>query len=160
MLCVLQEHFSNIALSVQDRRGTQTMDETDILKEELEHYQTERDRIRQIIGQIGGGTSLKRDRYINIVFLILVVLLFLADIFHVVDRLSVSWLPDNISIELALLLISLKILWMIHNNTKVYHFQFWVLNSIEFQINALKKQFQSFERREESKERDSIPPGD
>ena len=40
-------------------------------------------------------------------------------------------------LEVAVLLVSLKIIWMIHKQSKVDHFQFWILNSIEFQMNML-----------------------
>jgi hypothetical protein len=49
--------------------------------------------------------------------------------------------------ELVLLLVSLKIIWMIHRQTKVDHFQFWVLNSIEFQINMMSKRLRELEER-------------
>ncbi|MFC1504857.1 hypothetical protein ACFL6D_05520 [Spirochaetota bacterium] len=37
---------------------------------------------------------------------------------------------------------SIKIIWMLHKQTKVEHFQFWILNSIEFRINDISKQIQ------------------
>ncbi len=39
------------------------------------------------------------------------------------------------SVEIAVLLVSMKIIWMIHKQQKVEHFQFWILNTIEFQMN-------------------------
>jgi hypothetical protein len=35
--------------------------------------------------------------------------------------------------------VSLKIIWMIHAQTKVDHFQFWILNSIEFRMNMVSR---------------------
>ena len=55
------------------------MNETDILKGELEHYRNEKEKIRKIIGQIGGTTSIKHDRRVNIIFLAIVISLFLFD---------------------------------------------------------------------------------
>ena len=48
-------------------------------------------------------------------------------------------LPSMLLLEVAVLLVSLKIIWMIHKQSKVDHFQFWILNSIEFQMNMLSR---------------------
>ena len=112
------------------------MNETEILREELENYKNEKERIRKIIGQIGGTTARRQDRALNIVFLLLVVFLFTFDFIREIFNLSMIKIPALISIEIAVLLVSLKIVWMINKQTKVEHFQFWILNSIEFQINA------------------------
>jgi hypothetical protein len=69
----------------------------------------------------------------------------------------VGWLPPFLSMELALLLVSVKIIWMIHRQTKVDHFQFWVLNSIEFQINLMSKHLKELESRLEGNAGGSRP---
>ena len=120
-------------------------EETEILRQELEHYRNERERIRGIIGQIGGKTGRRRDQIINIVFIIFVVLLFSFDILREKFHLTIINIPTIVSIELAVFLVSLKIIWMIHRQTKVEHFQFWILNSIEFQINLLSKRLKEIE---------------
>ena len=122
------------------------MDETEILRQELENYKQEKDRIRKILGQIGGNTSKRKDQLINIGFLLIVLVLFSFEVFRNVVSIHLPELPPVISLELALLLVSLKIVWMIHQKTKVDHFQFWVLNSIEFQVNAISKRLGKLER--------------
>ena len=47
----------------------------------------------------------------------------------------------------ALLLVSLKIIWMIHRQSRIDHFQFWILNSIDFQINSIAKRLGALESR-------------
>jgi len=121
------------------------MDETEILRQELEHYRTEKERVRKIIGQIGGASSKRRDRLLNIVFLVLVIVLFAFDLAREILHISVLGIPSMLAIEIALLLLSLKIIFMIHNQTKVDHFQFWVLNSIEYQINLMSKRIREIE---------------
>jgi hypothetical protein len=123
------------------------MNEAEILRQELEHYRNEKDRIRRVIGQIGGATSKRQDRLINIIFLVVVVGLFVFDILRELTGFAVPTLPRFLSMELALLLVSLKIIWMIHRQSKVDHFQFWVLNSIEFQINMMNKRLKELEER-------------
>jgi hypothetical protein len=123
------------------------MDEAEILRQELEHYRTEKDRIRKVIGQIGGVTSKRQDRTINVVFLVVVVGLFIFDIIRELTGFALPTVPRFLSFELALLLVSLKIIWMIHRQSKVDHFQFWVLNSIEFQINVMSKRIKELEEK-------------
>jgi len=115
------------------------MDEMDVLREELEHYKAEKERIRDIVGQIGGRTGRRRRLVINAVFLLLVVTAFAVDVLRSVAGWSIPHLPPLLLLEIAVLLVSLKIIWMIHTQSKVDHFQFWILNSIEFQINMLSR---------------------
>lgn len=130
------------------------MSEIDILREELEFYRDEKEKVRRIIGQVGGATSRHRDLTVNIVFLVLVLSSFLFEVIRHVLGLQIDIFPTVVSIELAILLVSLKIIWMIHKQAKVDHFQFWILNSIEFQINQIAKRLIAVEKtlreREES----------
>ncbi len=120
------------------------MNEAELLRQELDHYRSEKERIRGIIGQIGGTNAKTRDTFINILFLIIVCGLFVLDLISEF-AIPIHWLPPNLSMELALLLVSLKIIWMIHKQTKVDHFQFWMLNSIEYQVNAVSKRIQELD---------------
>ncbi len=120
------------------------MDEIGALKAELEHYRQEKEKIRDVIGQVGGASSKKRDLTINAIFLVAVLGLFLLDISHYFWE--PQWaLPPFLGLEIALLLVSVKIVWMIHKQTKVDHFQFWILNSIEFQMNMITRRLTSLE---------------
>ena len=116
------------------------------LREELEQFKKEKEQIRAIIGQIGGVGSVRRDRIINYLFIIVIAILFIIDIFRHLMHFPVP-LPPLFSLEIGLLLISIKIIWMIHKNTKVDHFQFWILSSIEFRINELSKKVNRIEER-------------
>lgn len=46
-------------------------------------------------------------------------------------------LPPLIALETGVLLVSLKIIWMIHRNMKITHFQFWILHSIDTRLNEI-----------------------
>jgi len=110
------------------------------LEAQLKAYQDERERIKQLMGQIGGSSDVKRDKVVNWVFIVLIVLLLSFDI----ARHFLHWdnipLPPLFSIEIGVLLVSIKIIWMINRQSKVDHFQFWILNSIEFRVNNLSRQ--------------------
>jgi len=115
------------------------MDEMEALQEELDHYRAEKQKIRDIVGQVGGRNIRWWHRLINVVFLVLVVAAFTFDVLRYALDWKVTVLPPLLLLEVAVLLVSLKIIWMIHTQTKVDHFQFWILNSIEFQINILSR---------------------
>ncbi|MFO8015143.1 MAG: hypothetical protein R6X20_17800 [Phycisphaerae bacterium] len=123
------------------------MEETKALRTELEHYKAERERIRDIVGQIGGKSTRRRDFIINMVFLALVVGAFAFDLTRSLAGWKIPFLPQHILLEIAVLLVSLKIIWMIHMQAKVSHFQFWILSSIEFQINMLTRRMTDLEKR-------------
>jgi hypothetical protein len=115
------------------------MDETESLRAELEHYRTEREKIRNIVGQIGGKTGRRVNMVINAVFLFLVLCAFGFDLLRHAMGWEIPYLPSTLLLEVAVLLVSLKIVWMIHAQTKVDHFQFWILNSIEFRMNMVSR---------------------
>jgi len=123
------------------------MEETEALRTELEHYKAERERIRDIVGQIGGKSTRRRDFTINMCFLVLVIGAFVFDLVRSLMGWRIPFLPQHILLEIAVLLVSLKIIWMIHMQAKVGHFQFWILSSIEFQINMLMRRMADLERR-------------
>ena len=118
----------------------------DALIEELEQFRKEKERIRYLVGQIGGKESQQRDHIINIIFIIALVILFIFDLLRHIFHIPVP-LPQMFSLELAVLLVSAKIIWMIHKGTKVEHFQFWVLNSIEFRLNDVAKRIREIEKK-------------
>lgn len=114
--------------------------EVESLREEIRTFREEQEKIRSIIGQIGGRQSKIHDRIANIAFILFLVSLFSIEILrHVIPGANFDWLPQMLSLEISLLLVSLKIIWMIHKQTKVEHFQFWILNSIEFRLNEVAK---------------------
>jgi hypothetical protein len=118
--------------------------DTEALREELEQFRQEKEKIRALVGQIGGVGSNRRDRIINIVFLVAIAMLFLADVFRHLLMMELP-LPPLFSLELGVLLVSVKIIWMIHKQAKVEHFQFWILNSIEFRLNEITKSVRRLE---------------
>ncbi|MCD6204864.1 MAG: hypothetical protein J7L22_04295 [Candidatus Marinimicrobia bacterium] len=125
------------------------IDDNVSLENELEHFRQEKEKIRNLIGQIGGKGSAKQDLIINLLFLALVITLFIFDIMRHVYHVSLP-LPPLFSIEFGILVVSIKIVWMIYKQTKVEHFQFWILNSIEFRLNNLSKQMNDIEQKIEN----------
>ena len=115
------------------------------LQEELEQYRKEKEKIKNIIGTIGGKSMNKYNKVYNTVFIILLAVFFVLDILRHFFNVETS-LPPLFSLEIGLLLVSIKIIWMIHKQTKVEHFQFWILNSIEFRVNDISKRINRIEK--------------
>lgn len=87
----------------------------------------------------GGRNFSKRDNFINIAFLVIILTLFILEI-------TTHFLPAFVSLEVSVLLVSIKIVFMIHSQHKMNHFQFWILNSIEFRVNEISRKIKKLER--------------
>ena len=109
------------------------------LEKEIEEFNKEKEQIKALIGNIGGKSYSNRDNIINFVFLALILTMFVLEI-------TTHWLPEFISLEISVLLVSIKIVWMIHSQHKYNHFIFWILNTIEFRINDAGKRVQKIEK--------------
>jgi uncharacterized membrane protein len=117
------------------------------LRAEVEEYRKEKEQIRQVIGAIGGAEANKRDRIFNFIFIVMLVSVFSVDILRHFCHMEIPYLSAMLSLEIGVLLVSIKIIWMIHKQAKVEHFQFWILNSIEFRLNAVSKKLRDIEKK-------------
>lgn len=124
-----------------------SISETEIssLKEELENFRKEKESIRKIVGQVGGAEFARKDRLLNTLFIGGIVGLFILDCANHFLHLQIPLLTPQFSIEIGVLMVSLKIIWMMHKQVKVEHFQFWILNSIEFRLNDIAKRIRQIE---------------
>lgn len=122
------------------------MDELEALRAELAQYRSEKEKIRDVIGQISGKSTVKRDAIINTIFLVIVLGVFIFDVVRYAANLDVPFLPTSLLIETAVLLVSVKIIWMIYRQSRIDHFQFWILNSIEFRMNMISRRLATMDR--------------
>lgn len=106
--------------------------ELEDLKKELENFQQEKERVRAIIGKIGGMPRF-HDKLFNSMLIAITALCFIVSL--LVENLSVRLLM----VELAAATISAKIIYLIHCQMRVNHFKVWVLSSIEWRLNELMK---------------------
>lgn len=109
------------------------------LLDEIEEYNRERDRIKMIVGKLGGKQYSKREMIINIALFGIILILFVLEV-------TVHIIPAFLSLEIGIFLVSIKIIMMIHSQQKSNHFQFWVLNSIEFRMNEMHKKMREMEK--------------
>ena len=117
--------------------------ELDDLKRELEHFEKEKERIRAIVGQIGGAPK-SQVKLVNALFII--VLLVTVAISIVADE---KW--RLIMIELATVTLSVKIIYLIHAQMRVAHFEFWILSSLEWRVNEIMKQLRQLKKQVEQR---------
>lgn len=112
----------------------------DQLKQELHDFQQEKDRIRNIVGQVGGSAGTKHNNIINTVLLLIMGgLLLLGGLLNKIEL--------QLALEVAILVGIMKLLWMFYEAQKASHFQFWILNSLEFRVNEIHKRVRKMEKR-------------
>jgi len=109
------------------------------LTRELEAFKKEKERVKKILGSLGGTKTARRDKIINTSFAVLVLGFFVLE-------LTTHFLPSFVSLEIGLLFLSVKIIWMMNSAHKVSHFQFWILNSIEFKVNQIDRRIIDLEK--------------
>ncbi len=150
--------FMFIGIYVFETPGKENMTSSDSMQSEINQYQDEKESVRKVLGQIGGTGTAAKEKAVNIAFATLVALFFSFDVMRHALHISIDFIPELFSVEIALLLVSMKIIWMIHRQQKVEHFQFWILNTIEFQMNNSAVRIRRIEKmiEEQKKESSSI----
>ena len=103
----------------------------DLSREELEHFFEEKEKIRQIVGHIGGRPT-TQSKIFTVAMITFIIITLVAAPF-----LPPKWeLP---AVEVGIVLLSLKIFFFLQNEAKVTHFQFWMLSSLEWRLNDMSK---------------------
>ena len=113
-------------------------DEISDLKIELEHFEQEKERVRAIVGKIGGVPKF-RTKLINILFIAAIIIAGVISIFSG-EKLRL------LMVELTTIMLSVKIIYMIHYQMRVNHFKFWILSSIEWRINEMMVRIKKIEK--------------
>ncbi|HBG78218.1 MAG TPA: hypothetical protein DDW84_05130 [Phycisphaerales bacterium] len=104
-------------------------EEMEDLRKELENFQQEKERVRAIIGKLGGVPTF-HTKFINITFIIII---FVTVIVSIIGGEKTR----SLMIEIAVIALSAKIIYMIHQQMRVDHFKFWMLSSIEWRLNEI-----------------------
>ena len=104
-------------------------DEISDLRQSLETFEKEKERVRAIIGKVGGVPRF-RTKLTNAVFIAVIIV---AGVISIVSGEKVRLLM----IELTTVMLSVKIIYMIHVQMRVNHFEFWILSAIEWRINEM-----------------------
>ena len=110
------------------------------LKAELEHFEKEKERVRMIIGNIGGVPKF-RTKLINISFIIIIIAAGIVSVLEEDLRL--------LMVELTTIMLSVKIIYMIHVQARVNHFKFWILSAIELRVIEMMDQIKQLKRQQQ-----------
>ena len=116
-----------------------TEDEISDLKQALENFEQEKERVRAIIGKIGGVPKF-HTKLINVLFIVIIIVAGTISIFSG-DRLRL------LMVELTTVMLSVKIIYMIHIQMRVNHFKFWILSAIEWRINEMTIQLKQLNKK-------------
>ena len=114
----------------KDKNDVNVEQEIDDLKKELENFQKEKERIRVIIGSIGGIPKF-HSKLFNWILIVS------TGICLVVSLMVNSTPMRLLMIEVAFAAVSVKVIYLIHCQMRVNHFKLWVLSSIEWRLNEL-----------------------
>ena len=107
-------------------------------REELDEFQKEKERIRSIVGQIGGANN-SQHKIINLLFVVLIIALLILGV--VLQKITLF-----LTLEVAVLLGIFKLIWMFYEAQRASHFQFWILNSLEYRINEVDRRVKKIEK--------------
>ncbi len=113
-------------------------EELEDLRKELDSFQKEKERVRAIVGKIGGVPK-TQVHLINAVFILVVTASVIVSIIGGKD-----W--QLLMIEVATVTLSIKIIYLIHAQMRVAHFEFWILSSLEWRINEVMKQLREIRK--------------
>jgi len=102
------------------------------LRKEIEEFRKEKERVKLIIGQIGGMPNVKK-KILGILMFILLIACF------VLSATTESATMRLILIEIGVSLISVKLILMMYDQAKVNHFILWILSSLEWRVNEVHK---------------------
>ena len=108
------------------------------LREELDEFQKEKERIRSIVGQIGGANN-SQHKMINLLFVVLIIALLILGV--VLQKITLF-----LTLEVAVLVGIFKLIWMFYEAQRASHFQFWILNSLEYRINEVDRKVKKIEK--------------
>ncbi|MFA6878025.1 MAG: hypothetical protein WCQ76_03865 [Fusobacterium sp.] len=114
------------------------MDNQEKLLEELEEFKKEKDRVKEIVGKIGGKDNIQNKRVNMLLIGMIAALLFSGGVLRKI--------PLNITMYCAMMLGIVKIIWLLYEMSRANHFQYWILSTIEIRINEISGRIKRIEK--------------
>lgn len=108
------------------------------LKENLNEIQTEKDRIKGLLGEVGNKNN-TQHRIVSLIFALLIVVLLVLGV-------ALQKISLYLTLEIVAIVGLFKVIWMFYEFQRSMHFQFWILNSLEFRINDVDKRMKKIEK--------------
>lgn len=111
------------------------------LKNEIDAFKQEKERVRAIVGRAGGVPTV-HSRFINWIFMVFLFGCLVASLIH-------AWHVHDVQgifVELAVAAVSIKLLYLMSSQARVNHFQLWILSSLEWRLNETAREIQSLRK--------------
>lgn len=108
------------------------------LREEFQEYQKEKQQISEIIHKAEGRHN-SQHKIISTIFVVLILTVLIAG--FILHRLNLVH-----TLQIVTMLAVLKVIWLFYDLQKSMHFEFWLLNSLEFRLNEIDKRQRRFEK--------------
>ena len=108
------------------------------MDEEIETFIKEKEKIRKVMD---GIEKIKRGRLSKIMDVGFIALL----VFLGIARFVFNWVDNILSLELGLILISVKIVWLIKMQNNYNHFIFMIMHTIDQHQNEIEKKLERIE---------------
>jgi hypothetical protein len=114
------------------------------VKEEVEQYKKEKEKIRKLLDSISSTKNGILNKVMDYGFILLLILLVFARfVFGIVDNI--------LSLELGLLLLSIKIIWLIKIQNNYNHFIFMIMHSLDHHQLKILEELKEIEKKMETK---------
>ncbi len=110
-------------------------EEIEDLKVEIERFQKEKEQVRAIVGRIGGIPTFGTKAF-NIFFALVIAVCLAVSLLYG-GRLQLA------IIEVAVVAVSLKIMYFMHRQARVNHFEPWILSSLEWRLDQTMKEIKT-----------------
>lgn len=104
----------------------------------MQEFLKEKEKMRETIGKIGGEHN-SQYYIVSGIFIALIASLLIMGV-------ALNKIELQVSILIAILIGIFKILWMFYQVRKSIHFEFWILNSIEFRMNDIDERIRNVEK--------------
>jgi hypothetical protein len=114
------------------------------VKEEVEQYKKEKEKIRKLLDSISSTKNGILNKVMDYGFILLLILLVFARfVFGIVDNI--------LSLELGLLLLSIKIIWLIKIQNNYNHFIFMIMHTLDHHQMKILEELKEIEKKMETK---------
>jgi hypothetical protein len=114
------------------------------VKEEVEQYKKEKEKIRKILDSISSTKNGILNKVMDYGFILLLILLvFVRFVFGIIDNI--------LSLELGLLLLSIKIIWLIKIQSNYNHFIFMIMHTLDHHQMKILEELKEIEKKMETK---------
>ena len=108
------------------------------ITEEIEYFIKERQKIRKVLDGIDKTKQGPLSKVMDIGFIVGLVILAMA-------RFAFNWIDNILSLELGLILLSIKIVWLIKVQNTYNHFIFMIMHTLDHHQNEMAEKLERIE---------------